>query len=242
MAVVTLPDTLEINDANDLDRHSTGTYFASIRDHTEHVVQELETIIKALHRCFNQSFCDALRTGARWHDRGKAHHVFQHALEPDEEHHHGCWAKARSMARYERRGFRHELAGALAALQNGHSDLACYLVAAHHGKVRLSIRSLPFEKRPSNAATRFARGVWHDDELPETDLGGNEIAREETLSLEPMEIGLSETGWTSWAERMLDLRDGPFMGPFRLAFLEALLRAADMRASEAGAVKERIDA
>jgi len=48
-----------------------------------------------------------------------------------------------------------------------------------------------------------------------------------------MELGLSPDGKPSWAERMLALRDDPSLGlgPFRLAFLEALLRAADMRAS-----------
>jgi CRISPR-associated endonuclease/helicase Cas3 len=53
------------------------------------------------------------------------------------------------------------------------------------------------------------------------------------LSLEPMELGLCEqepfAGQPSWTERMLRMRDT--FGPCRLAYLEALLRAADMRAS-----------
>jgi CRISPR-associated endonuclease/helicase Cas3 len=36
-------------------------------------------------------------------------------------------------------------------------------------------------------------------------------------------------GLPSWAERMISLRE--YLGPFRLAFLEAILRGADMRAS-----------
>jgi CRISPR-associated endonuclease/helicase Cas3 len=43
-----------------------------------------------------------------------------------------------------------------------------------------------------------------------------------------MELGLSAAG-SSWLERMLALRDRD--GPFRLAYLEALLRVADWRAS-----------
>ncbi|GIW54965.1 MAG: hypothetical protein KatS3mg082_1369 [Nitrospiraceae bacterium] len=66
-----------------------------------------------------------------------------------------------------------------------------YLVAAHHGKVRLSIRSLPNENRPTGGR-RFARGVWDGDELSETDLGGGVVAPRVTLSLEPMELGLCE--------------------------------------------------
>jgi CRISPR-associated endonuclease/helicase Cas3 len=48
-----------------------------------------------------------------------------------------------------------------------------------------------------------------------------------------MELGLCEQppfeNQPSWAERMLRLRER--LGPFRLAFLEALLRSADERAS-----------
>ena len=149
-----------------------------------------------------------------------------------------------------RRYFRHELASALAVLQRPHDslqslkdelcDLVAYLVASHHGKVRLSIRSLPNEMRPRDSKgrpqpdRRFARGVWDDDELPATELGGGVTAPPVRLSLEPMELGLCEhepfAGQPSWAERMIGLRDR--IGPFRLAHLEAILRAADMRASK----------
>ena len=57
------------------------------------------------------------------------------------------------------------------------------------------------------------------------------------LSLASMEMGLSAAG-ASWAERMLRLRDDPEIGPFRLGYLEAILRAADMRASKAHAAGE----
>jgi CRISPR-associated endonuclease/helicase Cas3 len=57
----------------------------------------------------------------------------------------------------------------------------------------------------------------------------DDIERESvTLDLEPMLLG-SADGTPSWLERMIRLRDE--VGVFRLAYLECLIRAADMQAS-----------
>ena len=107
---------------------------------------------------------------------------------------------------------------------------AVYLVAAHHGKVRLSIRSMPGEKSPEGDSSGLhARGIWDRDELPQVGLGGGVTAPRVKLSLQCMQLGRSAAGQPSRAKRMLKLRDE--YGLFRLAYLEALLRAADMRAS-----------
>jgi CRISPR-associated endonuclease/helicase Cas3 len=45
-----------------------------------------------------------------------------------------------------------------------------------------------------------------------------------------MDLGDGPRG-PSWTARVLALRDRPDLGIFRLAFLEALLKAADERAS-----------
>ena len=50
------------------------------------------------------------------------------------------------------------------------------------------------------------------------------------------QIGLDDGERRSWLERSLGLLE--WLGPFRLAYLEAIVRAADMRASK----KEREDA
>jgi CRISPR-associated endonuclease/helicase Cas3 len=115
-------------------------------------------------------------------------------------------------------------------LQAGLPDLAAYLAATHHGKVRLSIRSLPNEQPPEDDPGKlYARGIWDGDELPDVNLGGGVTAPRVRLKLDVMRLGRSPDGAPSWTERMVRLRDQS--GPFKLAFLEALLRAADARAS-----------
>lgn len=229
------PDAEEM-DANDRDRQVRGDW-QSIAAHTEEAVAEVRRLLEQIGLAIPSDLHQPLLAAARWHDRGKAHPIFQGAT-PDGAPTGGPWAKAPAkLKKYDRPRFRHELAGALAMLDAGLPDLACYLAAAHHGKVRLSIRSLPHEKRPSDPEARFARGVWEGDVLPAADLGGGEVAPEVRLSLEAMELGLSADGKPSWAERMLRLRDDKELGPFRLAFLEAILRAADVRVSAAHAAR-----
>lgn len=201
----------------------------------------------------------AIEVAARWHDVGKSHPAFQTMLldgfdlQEREAAQAMQWAKSRPARdadgkrlrpRYrierdgreqERPGFRHELASALAWLAH-HSgepraDLIAFLIAAHHGKVRGSIRSLSTEKAPPKAVRPFARGVWDDDELPAVDLGNGEAVPETRLSLDLMRLGDGESG-RSWIQRVLALRDDPELGPFRLALLETLVRIADWRGSE----------
>lgn len=230
-----MPQPLEGND----DDIPSQDLWQTIAGHAHDVVAETERVADALR------LPDELRTAvllaARWHDRGKAHPVFQEAIHDSEKARPEPWRGHRALAkapkafwkpRYSRNHFRHELATALAMLQAGLPPLAAYLAAAHHGKVRLSIRALPGETRPDNPGIRYARGVWDGDALPETDLGDGIIAPAVTLSLTPMELGRSHDGQPSWVERILRLRDDSRLGIFRLAFLEAVLRAADWRASD----------
>jgi len=142
------------------------------------------------------------------------------------------WAKSASgRGGRARRGFRHELASALAWLIGSPADVAerdlgAFLIAAHHGKVRLSIRALPNEDTPDGAPERLhARGIWDGEELPRIPLPGGAVGPVK-LDLSFMQMGTGPRG-LSWLSRMLALRDR--IGLFRLAYLETLLRAACSR-------------
>lgn len=198
---------------------------------------------------------DAIVRAARWHDLGKAHVAFDTMLRHAHEHGtgqplgEGFWAKAgcepsRKPGRpkyivkageheVERKRFRHELASALAWLASRqHADdeqtnLIAYLIAAHHGKVRLSLRALPEETEPEDGRL-FARGVWDGDHLPEFQFSDGERVPSTTLRLDLMRLGEGVQGpsWTTRTRRLLE-----HLGPFQLAWCEALVRIADWRAS-----------
>lgn len=111
-------------------------------------------------------------------------------------------------------------------------NLLAYLVCAHHGKVRLTWHACPADQQAMDEVPRI-RGLREGDELPALVLatGGNGLAElpATRLDLAPAAAGLSPRTGPSWTERVLGLLDEH--GPFGLAFLEALLRAADQRAS-----------
>jgi CRISPR-associated endonuclease/helicase Cas3 len=206
--------------------------WVTLSDHTQHVVHEMRKLLPLV----PLQFADVFTTAAGWHDVGKAHEIFQKMIiGGDAQRATVLWAKSGSATgRCQRRFFRHELASALAWLDAGppntpERDLIAYLLAAHHGKVRLSIRSLPEEEPPTNnPQARIARGILQGDSLGPLKFGDVCLPRI-SVDLSLMEMGQDVNGNRSWLSRMLALRDR--FGPFKLAYLESLLRAADMRAS-----------
>lgn len=225
------------SEGHDEDTLSENGAIVRLSDHLRHVAAEAESLCGALD--VEPVTRATVVRAARWHDLGKAHEVFQDTMRR------GLYeravppgvllAKTVKRTRHGRAYFRHELASALAFLTQENwsrdADLAAYLIAAHHGKVRLNLRPLPREAAPTNdrAGSRFARGVWEGDELPSFDLEGGEHWQGGGLRLSIMELGWDDVSRESWTERTRELL--ATLGPFRLAWLETLLRVADWRAS-----------
>lgn len=229
-----------------------GHRWLSLRRHLEDVERETRALSESLAPPgLGPDHLEAAAVAGRLHDLGKVHPCFQDMLrrssgetESELAEASACgppWAKSRRTvrARNERRYFRHELASALALLDAGavaldgvaESDLVVYLVAAHHGRVRLGFRSLPDEHPPPEDQDRaVALGVHDGETLPAADVPGGTVP-DSTLDLSVMNLGDGANGQPSWSRRMLALRDRSDLGPFRMGFLEALVRLADWRAS-----------
>lgn len=230
-------------DHDEADRLSYGaTDYVTLRMHAEDTAEAMTLLLGELEGVVSMFVDDAaLVEAARWHDTGKAHAAFQSMLVDglpagDPRKVNGPWAKSDGQyrSRNPRHFFRHELASALAWLAAGKTDLGAFLVAAHHGKVRLSLRARPGEEPPRGAEKkRFAHGIHDGDVLPAVDLGNGAVVPEQILSLTCMELGGGGAG-TSWADRMTRVLEE--LGPFRLAYLEMLIRIADWRASQKRAV------
>ena len=249
-------EPLGVPDQDDRDPLTEIGQFVTLRQHSQDVAEAVQSLcdppnekavppldpLKKLLEVDSDrrpELLSLLARSGRWHDAGKNHDYFQKLLtykRPDRETG-GPWAKSDHNYRNpddrnpkrDRKGFRHELVSALAALQQDEDFLLCYLVACHHGKVRMTIQPRPTEKASKDKnAERFALGVREGDEIKSADLGDGLVMQEHKLSLSCMELG-NENG-SSWTAQALELLDE--FGPFKLAFLETIIRLADWQVSK----------
>ena len=203
------------------DRSSFGVSLPLPLDqHLRETAEDAAALCRAL--ALAEPLAASVRRAALLHDIGKAHPVFQATMRAN-----GCaegqWAKAPGYgSRHSRPGFRHELASALAALAQGEEPLIAYLLMAHHGKVRLQLKPFPWQSQDAPL-----HGVIDGEVLPAIAGLSPAIA----LHFPPQGLG---RGWAPLCQQLLHR-----LGPFQLAWLEALVREADQRASRRWQISTR---
>jgi CRISPR-associated endonuclease/helicase Cas3 len=241
LAADALPD-----DENDLDGDEPRRW-QSLDEHSEQVRDQAAALLAVLAPSISPDAARSVVVAGYLHDLGKAHEIWQDAIcaladEADEVEKARIeagrpWAKSGGNGALLFAGgvaFRHELAslllidGPLAGLlaESPDPDLTKYLVLAHHGKLRLQVRE------------RYDRAA-----LPESQPSDNVIRglRQGATSAVPPMLGQPATTLTvdlaqfqsdgdrSWTQTVVGLRDR--YGPFVLAYMEALVRISDWRAS-----------
>jgi CRISPR-associated endonuclease/helicase Cas3 len=144
------------------------------------------------------------------------------------------------LRRFFRPGIAHEVASALAFRQAEQkrlgpsrdtdisSLLAEYVIMSHHGRVRKVLRDEIPRFPDSDPDTNTVRGVAHGSAIPIVVIDGKNFGCE-SLSTDCRRMGRDSDGHESYTRGVLRLLE--HYGPFRLAFFEAVFRAADIRAS-----------
>lgn len=134
----------------------------------------------------------------------------------------------------------HPLIAELRELSAEDFHLLLYLICSHHGKVRGAWQSTPLDQEfpfDNNSLTGKRMpvcGIRDTDPLSGVQLygadGERHILPPVELHLDASQLGINARYGASWTERVQQVRQA--WGVFMLAWLEAIFRAADGRASQ----------
>ena len=227
------------------------TGWESLTQHTDAVCRAVNHVFSSIGIPSAQAESAAL--AARWHDAGKAHTRWQRPLSagaPGDVP--APWGKFSGIPGF-RPGFRHEALSLLCAWEHwphgakGFTALALYFIASHHGKVRTTLRST------GEGEDVFGLMATDDHLLLSgfadtpfaIDPSRKSFAGRGQLDWETMAYFPESPSWTAiidellgpaWREDATTINAVPSteprkLGPFSLAYLETLFRAADARAS-----------
>ena len=220
----------------------------TLGDHLDRARSQARGLVDAVG--LSSPLADWIEEADLWHDLGKAlerkkhengdstwERPFQRMLRHAGERHGGHPAEGVLYAKSKPKqngtgghsaGFRHEVASALAYLKQAADpnalriSLITYLILAHHGKVRVMPAPWGDERMDD------WNGVRPGDRIAEVMLpDGSKLWSEEAVL--DLEMFLPTSRCPGWQGRVADLLD--HYGPFYLAYLEALVRIADWRAS-----------
>lgn len=210
--------------------------WVTLRAHLDDTAAHARSLVAALGHPLAPAEAEAVVQAALLHDVGKAAKPWADALmalaPPGDQAGLTDRPYAKSVAGRgrltvtDRAGFRHELVSAL--LLAAHptepvSFLVRYLVAAHHGRVRVQARDATVQ------AHGQLFGLQEGESLPLYPVPRLLPGLGEVDTLDVDLSALSLGGATSWTRDALGLLEQH--GPFVLAYLETLVRAADWRAS-----------
>ena len=227
------------------------TGWESLPQHTDAVCRAVEYLFGVVG--ISDDLVASAILAARWHDVGKAHIRWQTPLicsAPSGVP--APWGKFTDITGF-RPGFRHEALSLLCAWSfwphgpKGLTALALYLIASHHGKVRTTLRSI------GDGGDLF--GLLESDEpllLPgfadtpfAIDTSRKSFAGDGRFDWEGMAYIPEKPSWASIIDELLGpawrddstttnsvpVNEPRKLGPFCLAYIETLFRAADARAS-----------
>jgi CRISPR-associated endonuclease/helicase Cas3 len=216
----------------------------TVREHSDDAAAHARSLLGALDDPLAPSSAEAVVTAALLHDVGKAAKPWGDALLAlaEESIREGLtdppYAKsAAGSGRLRvagRPGFRHELVSALILSQHAAVPvpfLVRYLVAAHHGRIRVQGRDATATSR----GTLFGLHEGEELELYPVPALLAGLGESDTVTVDLAELSLGgESSWTRSALRLLEEH-----GPFVLAYLELLVRVADWRSSGGSPRAER---